>query len=129
MTKFVVKTTRSRGICCVSLLIVVIAASFALTAAQQPATDFSRLSARPARGWVRDGVIYEIYPRDFSPEGDFNGITAQLDRLKDLGVTILWLMPIHPIGQEKKKGTIGSPYAVRDYYAVNPDYCTRNDLK
>jgi glycosidase len=74
-------------------------------------------------------VIYEIYPRAFSPEGTFNGITARLDHLKSLGVTILWLMPIHPIGQEKKKGTIGSPYAVRDYYAINPDYGTKADLQ
>ena len=98
-------------------------------AAQQPGKDVSKLSARPSREWVRDSVIYEIYPRDFSPEGNFKGITAQLDRLQDLGVTILWLMPIHPIGQEKRKGTIGSPYAVRDYYAINPDYGTKDDLK
>ncbi len=84
---------------------------------------------RPVPDWVRDGVIYEIYPRAFSPQGNFNAITARLDELKDLGVTILWLMPIHPIGQEKKKGTIGSPYAVRDYYAINPDYGTGDDLK
>ena len=85
--------------------------------------------ARPVRDWVRDGVIYEIYPRAFSQPGNFSAITARLDELKDLGVTILWLMPIHPIGQEKKKGTIGSPYAVRDYYAINPDYGTADDLK
>lgn len=84
---------------------------------------------RPVPDWVRDGVIYEIYPRAFSQQGNFNAITARLDELKDLGVTILWLMPIHPIGQEKKKGTIGSPYAVRDYYAINPDYGTADDLK
>ena len=86
-------------------------------------------TARPVRDWVRDGVIYEIYPRAFSQQGNFDAITARLDELKDLGVTILWLMPIHPIGQEKKKGTIGSPYAVRDYYAINPDYGTAEDLK
>jgi len=74
-------------------------------------------------------VIYEIYPRAFSQEGTFNGITARLDQLKSLGVTILWLMPIHPIGQEKKKGTIGSPYAARDYYGINPDYGTKADLQ
>jgi glycosidase len=78
---------------------------------------------------VRDGVVYEIYPRAFSPEGNFNGVTARLDDLKDLGVNILWLMPIHPIGQLKKKGTIGSPYAVRDYYAINADYGTKADFK
>lgn len=91
--------------------------------------ELSKEPARPARAWVRDGVIYQIFPRNFSPEGNFKGVTAQLDRLQDLGVTILWLMPIHPIGQEKKKGTIGSPYAVRDYYGINPDYGTKEDLK
>jgi glycosidase len=96
---------------------------------QQPARDVSKETARPVRDWVRDGVIYEIYPRAFSQQGNFNAITARLDELKELGVTILWLMPIHPIGQEKKKGTIGSPYAVRDYYAINPDYGTADDLK
>jgi len=95
----------------------------------QTSRDVSKESARQPRDWVRDGVIYEIYPRAFSPQGNFNGITARLDELKSLGVTILWLMPIHPIGQEKKKGTIGSPYAVRDYYGINPDYGTADDLK
>jgi glycosidase len=91
--------------------------------------DVSKEPARPTRDWVRDGVIYEIYPRAFSAEGNFKGVTARLDDLKQLGVTILWLMPIHPIGQEKKKGSIGSPYAVRDYYAINPDYGTKQDLQ
>lgn len=111
-----------------SIVAALVAAASTLVA-QQPSADFSKVSARPARDWVRDAVIYEIYPRDFSATGDLAGITRQLDRLKNLGVTILWLMPIHPIGQEKKKGSIGSPYAVRDYYAVNPDYGTKDDLK
>jgi glycosidase len=123
------KNKWSRGICCVSLVIVLIAASFARTGAQQTGRDVAKEPARPASNWVRDGVIYEVYERDFSPEGNFNGITAQLDRLKNLGVTIIWLMPIHPIGQDRKKGTIGSPYAVRDYYGINPDYGTKDDLK
>ncbi len=97
--------------------------------AQQPAGDVSKQPARSTRDWVRDGVVYEIYPRQFSPQGNFNGITARLDDLKSLGVNILWLMPIHPIGQEKKKGTIGSPYAVRDYYGINPDYGTKDDFR
>jgi glycosidase len=99
------------------------------TTAQQPSRDVSKEVARTSRDWVRDGVVYEIYPRAFSPQGTFNGITARLDDLKNLGVDILWLMPIHPIGQEKKKGTIGSPYAVRDYYGINPDYGTKEDFK
>lgn len=100
-----------------------------LFSAPQSGRDVSKETARPVREWVRNGVIYEVYPRAFSQQGNFNAITARLDELKDLGVTILWLMPIHPIGQEKKKGTIGSPYAVRDYYAINPDYGTAADLK
>jgi len=112
-----------------ALLIVALSINCSLSFAQQPARDVSKEAARQTRDWVRDGVIYEIYPRAFSADGNFNGITARLDDLKTLGVTILWLMPIHPIGQEKKKGTIGSPYAVRDYYAINPDYGTKEDLK
>jgi glycosidase len=98
--------------------------------ARQQGRDYSKESTRtdiPA--WVKSGVVYEIFPRVFSAEGNFNGVTAQLDRLKALGVNILWLMPIHPLGQEKKKGSIGSPYAVRDYYGINPDYGTAEDLK
>src|SRR5215510_121103 len=100
-----------------------------LVTAQTPPRDVSKQTARPVRDWVRDGVIYEIYPRAFSQQGNFNAITARLDNLKQLGVTILWLMPIHPIGHEKKKGSIGSPYAVRDYYGINPDYGTKQDLQ
>jgi glycosidase len=112
-----------------ALLLAVLASLHLAPLAQGPQRDVSKEAARSSREWVRDGVIYEIFPRVFSAEGNFNGITAQLDRLKELGVNILWLMPIHPIGQEKKKGTIGSPYAVRDYFAVNPDYGTAEDLR
>lgn len=98
-------------------------------AQQSPPRDVSKATARTVPAWVRDGVIYEIFPRAFSASSDFNGVTARLDELKNLGVDILWLMPIHPVGQEKKKGSIGSPYAVRDYYAINPDYGTKDDLQ
>jgi cyclomaltodextrinase / maltogenic alpha-amylase / neopullulanase len=105
----------------------------ALFLAASPAPSLTeplqRESARTARAWVRDAVIYEVFPRAFSPRGNFDGITARLDDLKSLGVTIIWLMPIHEMGREKKKGTIGSPYAVRDYYSINPDYGTREDFK
>jgi cyclomaltodextrinase / maltogenic alpha-amylase / neopullulanase len=96
----------------------------------RPQKDYSKETARAdVPAWVKNGVFYEIFPRQFSARGDFRGVTAQLDRLKTLGVNILWLMPIHPTGQERKKGTVGSPYAVRDFYAVNPDYGTAADLK
>ena len=101
----------------------------AVTALPTAAQDVSKEQARPAPEWLRNGVVYEIFPRDFSGEGTFNGITARLDELKELGVNVLWLMPIHPIGQQMRKGSFGSPYAVRDYYAINPDYGTEADLK
>lgn len=85
--------------------------------------------ARPTAAWIRDAVIYELNPRTFSREGTFNGVIAGLDSLKHLGVDVLWIMPIHPIAEVKKKGGIGSPYAVRDYYAVNPAYGTKADFK
>jgi cyclomaltodextrinase len=115
-----------------SLLCALVAVAFlssGSTGIARAQRDVSREAARPSRAWVKDGVIYEIYPRAFSAAGNFNGVTAQLDRLKELGVTILWLMPIHIMGTEKKKGSIGSPYAVRDYYSINPDYGTKEDLK
>lgn len=96
---------------------------------QQPSRDVSKETARSSQDWVRDAVIYQIWERAYSQKGDFNSITADLDRIKNLGVDVLWLMPVHPIGQVKKKGSIGSPYAVRDYYGVNPDYGTPSDLK
>ena len=100
-----------------------------LTPGWLAAADVSASTARLSPAWLREGVIYEVFPRNFSPEGNFNGITARLDELKGLGVNIIWLMPIHPVGEKMRKGTLGSPYAVRDYYAINPDYGTEADLK
>ncbi|HQZ95262.1 MAG TPA: alpha-amylase family glycosyl hydrolase [Pyrinomonadaceae bacterium] len=96
---------------------------------QQPSRDVSKETARSSQDWIRDAVIYQIWERAYSQKGDFNSITADLDRIKNLGADVLWLMPVHPIGQVKKKGSVGSPYAVRDYYGVNPDYGTPADLK
>lgn len=93
------------------------------------AADGAAGAARQSPDWLRDAVIYEVFPRAFSPQGNFQGVTAQLDRLKSLGVSVVWLMPVHPVGKLKAKGTLGSPYAVRDYDAVNPEYGTGDDLK
>ena len=79
--------------------------------------------------WSRNAVIYEVNIRQFSPEGNFAAFEKDLPRLKELGVDILWLMPIYPVGQKNKKGTLGSPYAVKDYKAVNPDYGSITDFK
>ncbi len=93
------------------------------------AEDLSKVPARTVPAWLRDGVLYELFPRDFSSTADLNGVTARLDELKDLGVTIIWTMPIHPIGEKFRKGEFGSPYSIKDYYAVDPHYGTVEDYK
>ena len=79
--------------------------------------------------WSRDAVLYQINTRQFTPEGTFAAAQKQLPRLKELGVDILWLMPIHPIGEKNRKGTLGSPYSVRDYYGVNPEFGTEEEFR
>ena len=113
----------------VALVFAVTVAFSTFSFSQAPTPDYAKESARPSQDWVRDAVIYQIFPRQYSQKGDFNSITADLARIESLGVTVIWLMPVHPIGELKKKGTIGSPYAVRDFYGVNPNYGTEADLK
>ena len=108
--------------------VLLLASASGLAVAAGATHDYSKDEARSSPAWVHDGVVYEIFPRDFSARGDFAGVTAQLDRLQQLGVDILWLMPIHPLGKLKSKGTLGSPYAVRDYYGINSDYGSADDL-
>ncbi len=79
--------------------------------------------------WAHRAVIYELNIRQFSDSGDFAGVEAQLPRLRELGVDLLWLMPIFPIGEVRRKGTLGSYYAVRDYCAVNPEFGTLDQLR
>lgn len=109
-----------------TLLILLFAVSF--VAAQIP-TPYANEQARSSEEWVKKGIIYEIYTRAFSAEGNFAGVERRLPELKDLGVTILWIMPIHPVGVEKRKGTLGSPYSVQDFYAVNPEFGTLEDFQ
>lgn len=85
----------------------------------------------PTPDWVRSAVLYECNVRQFSPSGNFQGLRAQLPRLRDLGIDVLWIMPIHPIGVLNRKlnpSDLGSPYSVRDYLAVNPDFGTEKDF-
>lgn len=77
---------------------------------------------------LRNEVIYSIYVRAHTPEGTFRAIEPDLERIKALGTTIIWFMPIHPIGIEGKKGSLGCPYSIRDYRAVNPEYGTLEDF-
>lgn len=79
--------------------------------------------------WSRNAVIYQINTRQFTPEGTFAAAEKQLPRLQELGVDILWLMPVQEIGVKNRKGELGSPYSIRDYYSVSSDYGDLESLK
>jgi glycosidase len=79
--------------------------------------------------WSRNLSIYEVNLRQYTPEGTFEAFEKHLPRLQELGVGILWLMPIYPIGEENRKGSLGSYYSVKNYLAVNPEYGTMDDFK
>ncbi|WP_233993808.1 alpha-amylase family glycosyl hydrolase [Salinibacter altiplanensis] len=82
--------------------------------------------------WTQDATVYEVFVPDASAEGTFQGLIGRLDEIQKMGVNTLWLMPIHPIGKERRKsdiGALGSPYSIRDYYDVNPDYGTKADFR
>ena len=76
----------------------------------------------------RNQVLYSIFVRNYSPEGTFDGVRRDLDRIAELGVQMIWLLPIHPIGRTARKGSLGSPYAISDYRAVNPEYGSMEDF-
>ncbi len=79
--------------------------------------------------WSLQGNIYEVNVRQYTPEGTFNAFAKHLNRLKAMGVQIVWFMPINPISQLDRKGTLGSYYAVSDYTSVNPEFGTLADWK
>ena len=95
-------------------------------------TDISgsdEILKKSVAAWADTCVMYEVNIRQFTEEGTFAAFEGHLDRLKDMGVNTLWLMPIHPISETERKGTLGSYYAVSDYKAVNPEFGTMDDFK
>ncbi|MBR6091120.1 MAG: hypothetical protein IKP86_14370 [Anaerolineaceae bacterium] len=78
---------------------------------------------------LQNQIIYSIYVRSHTPEGTFSAVIPDLDRIRALGTDIIWFMPIHPIGIKEKKGSLGCPYANRDYRTVNPCYGTMEDFR
>ena len=84
--------------------------------------------ARNTPTTYRNLVIYEIFTRAHSPQGTFREVMRDLPRIKALGVDVIWLMPIHPIGEIARKGGLGSPYSITDYFAINPEFGTLEDF-
>ena len=115
------------------LLTLLLALAPFLTAAPAPEREKAQPSAHHTAvglpDWARGSTIYEINVRQFSASGKFTAVTADLPRLKALGVDVLWLMPIHPIGEVHRKGPLGSYYAVKDYLAVNPEFGTEQEFR
>lgn len=79
--------------------------------------------------WVYDATIYEVNTRQFTSEGTFNAFATHLPRLKELGVDILWFMPIQTIGEKERKGTLGSYYSIKNYTEVNQEFGTLDDFR
>ena len=87
------------------------------------------LGPAPDTTWVARSVLYEVFVQDFSPAGTLRGVMDGLDRIQSVGANVVWLMPIHPIGVVGRKGSLGSPYAAKDYRAINPAYGTPEDFR
>ncbi|KAA0129323.1 alpha-amylase [Chryseobacterium sp. SN22] len=79
--------------------------------------------------WAKNATVYELNIRQFSEEGTFRAVERQLPRLKEMGIDIIWLMPVHPIGKLHRKGTLGSYYSVKDYFGINPEFGTEEDFR
>lgn len=86
------------------------------------------MSNFPQPAFLSSSNIYSVNLRQYSPEGSFNAFAAHLPRLKDMGVEILWFMPVHPIGKIKRKGTLGSYYSIADFTEVNPEFGSKDDF-
>jgi cyclomaltodextrinase / maltogenic alpha-amylase / neopullulanase len=114
------------------ILAYALALLFALAVKPPAATSAMRgidQTALKSAEWVNNAVIYSVYLRSFSDEGTFAALEQKIPELKELGVTVIWLMPIHPVGIKNRKGSLGSPYSVRDYYDVNPEFGTFVDFQ
>lgn len=96
---------------------------------KQPAETKEDTAVIAGPDWIRQSNIYEVNLRQYTPQGTFQAFAASLPRLKQMGVEILWFMPVTPISKTDRKGTLGSYYAVADYKAINPEFGTLADFK
>ena len=82
----------------------------------------------PHAEWSYSAVLYEMNVRQLTPEGTLRAAMERLEFLRDLGIDAIWLMPVYPIGEENRKGELGSYYSIRDYKAINPEFGTIEDF-
>src|SRR5215218_925224 len=105
-------------------LVLLLVATIGLTA---PHAVSRAVPSHPA--WARSATIYEVNVRQYTPEGTIAALTRHVPRLKALGVDILWVMPVQPIGRKNRKGPLGSYYSIADYTAINPEFGTADDFR
>jgi glycosidase len=116
-----------------------LASLFLGSACQSPAPPKKQTSPAPvedttayeprAPQWAAQATIYEVNIRQYTPEGTINAFREHLGRLDSMGVKILWIMPVQPIGKKNRKGPLGSYYSIQDYTSVNPEFGTITDFK
>ncbi|MBX7241641.1 MAG: alpha-glucosidase C-terminal domain-containing protein [Bacteroidia bacterium] len=94
-----------------------------------PKSQSEAMNHKGHEKWSKNAVIYEVNIRQFTKEGTFRAFESHLPRLKKMGVDILWLMPVQPLGLKNRKGSVGSHYSIKDYLNVNPDYGSMDDFK
>lgn len=88
----------------------------------------TQITSYPHPEWSYSAVLYEMNIRQFTPEGTLSAAMERLPMLKDLGIDAIWLMPVYPIGEENRKGSLGSYYSISDYCAINPEFGTMEDF-
>ena len=110
-----------------------LAAGLALAGYRAATVPLSAQASAPVlaldTSWVSRSAIYEVFVRDFSPAGNLAGVTRGLDRIQAAGASVVWLMPIFPVGVLNRKAPLGSPYSVRNYRAINPAFGTVADFR
>lgn len=112
-----------------SILLILLVISTSCTSRQVAPVQQGPFTSVVHPDWIKSSVMYEVNIRQYTPEGTFNAFAEKLPRLKELGVDILWLMPINPIGVINRKGPLGSYYSVKDYKGINPEFGTMEDFK
>ena len=100
-----------------------------LLACQSVQTTQTDTMTQSAKSWIKTTNVYSVNMRQYTPEGTINAFAKNLPRLKEMGVETLWFMPLTPIAQKNKKGTLGSYYAAADYTSINPEFGNMEDFK
>lgn len=111
------------------LALCIIFISFGCSSDERPQVSPAQQALIEHPEWTKSANIYEVNIRQYTPEGTFNAFREDLPRLQEMGVDILWLMPIHPIGEKNRKGELGSYYSIKDYRGINPNFGTLDDFK